>query len=111
VAKPGASPGTLAHNIGHRGLMPASHACQRCSAKSTIRERDMPIVPSGGDGNRRNSQSRRRTTAPMRIGVTYRCVRSTVDMREPLDESGIDTSAASLAEDTGLRRRAAANSH
>ncbi|HME20459.1 MAG TPA: WGR domain-containing protein [Acetobacteraceae bacterium] len=39
---------------------------------------------------------RRRATAPMRIGLAYRCVRSTVDIRELLDKLGIDTSAADL---------------
>jgi hypothetical protein len=44
----------------------------------------------------------------MRIGVAYLCVRSTVDMRESLDEFGIERPLPPLAEDTGLRRRAAA---
>ena len=37
---------------------------------------------------------RRRATAPARIGVAYRCMRSSVEARELLTRLGIDDSAA-----------------
>jgi hypothetical protein len=37
---------------------------------------------------------RRRATAPVRIGVAYRCVRSSVEAHELMDKVGIDVTAA-----------------
>jgi predicted DNA-binding WGR domain protein len=37
---------------------------------------------------------RRRSTAPARIGVAYRCLRASVEARELLDKVGIDASVA-----------------